>query len=212
VRFDDRRQAGALLGQRLVELAPTNPVVYALPRGGVPVGFEVARALRCPLDVMVVRKVGVPYQPELAMGAVSEGGVVVRNQEVLDIAGIPERVFAEVARRELAEVERRVAAYRGRSAPIDPTGHTAIVVDDGLATGSTALAAVEVLRQKGASAVWLAVPVAPAGPLGELESKTDRIVVLSRPSMFGAVGAWYRDFSQISDQEVRDLLAASRLA
>lgn len=212
MRFDDRRHAGALLGATVVELAPPDPVVYALPRGGVPVGYEVAQALGCPLDVLVVRKVGVPFQPELAMGAVAEGGAVVRNEEVLSIAGIPDRVFTAVVDQEVAEIERRIGSYRGETSQIPPEGHTAIVVDDGLATGSTALAAVEVLRQQGAAAVWLAVPVAPPGPLGELETKTDRIVTLSRPSGFGAVGVWYRDFTQTSDQEVRDLLAASRLA
>ena len=212
MRFADRRHAGARLGDELAELHPGDPVVYALPRGGVPVGFEVARALGCPLDVLVVRKVGVPFQPELAMGAIAEGDVVVRNEDVIDIAEIDEEGFAAGVESERMELEARASAYRAETPPIPPRGHTAIVVDDGLATGSTALAGVRVLREKGAAAVWLAVPVAPRAPLGDLEALTDRIVILHRPWDFGAVGVWYDDFSQTTDEEVRDLLIESRLA
>lgn len=212
MRYRDRHHAGELLGAELAELQPLDPVVYGLPRGGMPVAFEVARALGCPLDVLVVRKVGVPSQPELAMGALAEDGVVVRNEEVIDLAGISDEDFARVAERERGELEQRVAGYRAEADQISPESHTAIVVDDGLATGSTALAAVEVARAQGASEVWLAVPVAPESPLGELEEKADRLVILSRPRDFGAVGIWYRDFSQTTDDEVRDLLAKSRLA
>lgn len=196
----------------MAELGPHDPVVYALPRGGVPVGFEVARHLRCPLDILIVRKIGVPYQPELAMGAAAEGGLTVRNDDVIRIAHIDEAQFDQVAATEQVELERRVAAFRGDHERISPVGHTAIVVDDGLATGSTALAAVSVLRQQGAEAVWLAVPVAPAGPLGRLEKLVDRMVILHRPHGFGAVGSWYRDFAQTSSEEVTDLLTRSRLA
>ena len=210
--FADRRHAGEQLGRALVGLRPRQPVVYALPRGGVPVGFEVARSLSCPLDVLVVRKVGVPYQPELAMGAVGEGEVTVRNDSVIELAGIRDEAFEAVVASEAIEVRRRVQAYRGDSASIDPAGHTAIVVDDGLATGSTALAAVRVLRARGAGEVWLAVPVAPRSPLEELEGSVDRLVALERPRWFGAVGSWYRNFTQTTDGEVRDLLAESRLA
>jgi putative phosphoribosyl transferase len=212
VRFANRRRAGEQLGVAVAGLGPSNPVVYALPRGGVPVGFEVARVLRCPLDILVVRKVGVPYQPELAMGAIAEGGVTVRNQDVIDLAGVSERDFEQVAASERRELERRVSVFRGGTDQIDPVGHTAVVVDDGLATGSTALAAVSVLEQQGADAVWLAVPVAPASPLGRLDQIVDRLVILQRPRGFGAVGSWYRDFTQTSNDEVRDLLAESRLA
>ena len=141
------------------------------------------------------------------MGAVSEGGVVVRNQEVLDIAGIPERVFAEVARRELAEVERRVAAYRGRSAPIDPTGHTAIVVDDGLATGSTMLAALHALRSRAPQKLVCAVPVAPPDTLEKVGERADEVVCLYAPENFQAVGQFYADFGQVEDDEVIALLS-----
>jgi putative phosphoribosyl transferase len=209
--FADRRHAGALLGAEVAGLDPANPVVYALPRGGMPVAFEVAQALACPLDVLVVRKIGVPFQPELAMGAVAEGGVVIRNEEIIDLIAIDDDTFGAVVESESRELERRVAAYRPEAVAISPAGHTAIVVDDGLATGSTALAAVKVLEQSGASSVWLAVPVAPRGGLGTLEEAADKIVVLARPRDFGAVGVWYDDFTQTSDREVERLLAKSRL-
>jgi putative phosphoribosyl transferase len=211
VRFTDRHDAGERLGAAVAGLNPAAPVVYALPRGGVPVGFEVARALECPLDVLVVRKLGVPFQPELAMGAIGEGDVGVRNADVIHVAGIDQDVFDEVVARERRVLEQKVARYRAEVDRIDPAGHTAIVVDDGLATGSTALAAVMVLQTQGAAEIWLAVPVAPPASLGQLEILADRIVILERPRGFGAVGSWYRDFDQTSDQEVRDLLVTSRL-
>ncbi|MGH3650924.1 MAG: phosphoribosyltransferase [Acidimicrobiia bacterium] len=212
MRFDDRRDAGARLGAEVAEMKPVNPAVYALPRGGVPVGFEVARSLGCPLDVLIVRKVGVPFQPELAMGAIAEGNIVIRNEEIISQVGIDDAHFEKVLEAERENLERRIAVYRADAAPISPTGRTAIVVDDGLATGSTALAAVAALEAKGAAAVWLAVPVAPRGVLAQFEGRTDRVVVLSSPHGFGAVGVWYRDFSQTGDDEVRSLLASSRLA
>lgn len=212
MRFADRRHAGVLLGAELARLEPPDPVVFALPRGGVPVGFEVAKALTCPLDVLVVRKIGVPFQPELAMGAIAEGGVVIRNEEVIELAGIDDHRFAAVVETERGELDARVAAYRASADPVSPVTRTAIVVDDGLATGSTALAAVQVLKEKGARSVWLAVPVAPRSPLVELETLADRIMALSRPRDFGAVGLWYDDFTQTGDDEVRRLLEESRLA
>jgi putative phosphoribosyl transferase len=212
MRYRDRRHAGALLGARVADLHPRDPVVLALPRGGVPVAYEVARALDCPLDVLVVRKIGVPRQRELAMGAIAEGGVVVRNEDVIDLAGVSEEEFESVVKAETLELEKRLTSYREKALPVSPEGRTAIVVDDGLATGSTALAGVQVLHRKGAAAVWLAVPVAPPGSLGDLEALTDSLVVLSRPRGFGAVGAWYRDFTQTSDEEVGALLEESRLA
>jgi predicted phosphoribosyltransferase len=210
--FVDRRDAGRRLGAELAGLEPPDPVVYALPRGGVPVGFEVAAVLACPLDVLIVRKLGVPHQPELAMGAIAEGGVVIRNSDVMAHAMLDEDDFATVVEYERSVLDERVAALRAGVGPISPVGHTAIVVDDGLATGSTALAAVSVLRGLGAAAVWLAVPVAPAGPLGPVERSVDRLVTLSRPAYFFAVSAWYRDFTQTDDSEVRALLDEARLA
>lgn len=211
MRFEDRRQAGELLGEAVLELEPHDPVVYALPRGGVPVGIEVARALGCPLDVLVVRKLGVPYQPELAMGAIGEGGTMVRNSEIVAEARVAEDDFAAVVEKERRELDRRVALYRSAAPAVPAEGKTAIIVDDGLATGSTAMAAVSVLERKGAADIWLAVPVAPQGPLGGLERRADRVVALHRPARFGAVGSWYRDFGQTGDDEVRSLLEESRL-
>ncbi|HEX6300955.1 MAG TPA: phosphoribosyltransferase family protein [Acidimicrobiia bacterium] len=212
MRFRDRHHAGVLLGAEVADFHPSDPFVYALPRGGVPVAYEVARALDCPLDVLVVRKVGVPFQPELAMGAIAEGGVVVRNEDVLRLARIDEETFASVVSRERRELESRVKAYRSVASPLSPVGHTAIVVDDGLATGSTARAAIRVLGEKGAAAVWVAVPVAPREGMEDLERMASRFVVLARPRSFGAVGVWYKNFAQTSDEEVRALLGESRLA
>jgi predicted phosphoribosyltransferase len=209
-RFRDRIEAGQVLGDALAGFDPPNPLVLALPRGGVPVGYEVATRLQCPLDVLVVRKLGVPYQPELAMGAISEGGTVVRNEEVILAAGVDEATFQQVAEKELDELERRVESYRRVAPRIDPSATTAIVVDDGLATGSTARAAVEVLRSKQAGQVWVAVPVAPSDTARAIAAVADRIVVLESPRFFGAVGVWYQDFSQTTDAEVRTLLAKAR--
>lgn len=212
MRFEDRRQAGEVLGEAVAQLDPADPVVYALPRGGVPVGFEVARVLGCPLDVLVVRKVGVPFQPELAMGAVAEDGIVIRNEDVISMTGIDDEDFRSVVEQETRELERRVSSYREGAPAVPAEGKTAIVVDDGLATGSTAMAAVSVLAHKGAATIWLAVPVAPPDSVDKLEQHADRVVVLAQPRHFGAVGYWYQDFSQTSDQEVRTLLSRSRLA
>lgn len=212
MRFADRYHAGDLLGEAVAELDPVDPVVYALPRGGVPVGFGVAEALGCPLDVLVVRKIGVPFQPELAMGAIGEGDVGVRNPRVIAVTGIGDDVFNEVVARERPLLDLSVTAYRADADRIDPRDKTAIVVDDGLATGSTALAASMVLLSQGPREVWLAVPVAPPSPLGQIETLMDRIVVLEQPRGFGSVGSWYKNFDQTSDAEVKDLLRRSRLA
>jgi predicted phosphoribosyltransferase len=210
VRFADRRSAGEILGRAVAEMAPVDPLVAALPRGGVPVGFEVARALGCELDVLVVRKVGVPFHPELAMGAVAEGGVVIRNQMVIDSVGVDEPSFLLSVEMETRELDQRLRAYRETTPAVDPRERTVIVVDDGLATGSTALAAIEGFRAREASEVWLAVPVAPADVIPVMERAANRVVVLAKPRRFMAVGAWYRDFSQTSDSEVTALLQRSR--
>ena len=211
MRFPDRLTAGAILGCELADLAPPDPVVLALPRGGVPVGFAVSEVMGCPLDVLVVRKLGVPFQPELAMGALGEAGIVVRNEEIIVAAGISEETFDDVVRRELAEIELRLESYRRVAEPIPLSERTAIIVDDGLATGATALAAVRVLREVGPSQIWLAVPVAPRDTTALMQNQTNRVVVLSQPAAFGAVGVWYRDFGQTTDEEVKNLLAESRL-
>jgi putative phosphoribosyl transferase len=186
-------------------------VVLGLPRGGIPVAYEVARELGCLMDVLVVRKVGLPHQRELAMGSIGEGGVVVRNEEVIRLGGVDDGTFDSAVRAERRELKRRVEMYRSEANAVDLEGCTAIVVDDGLATGSTARAAIEVVKERDIAGVWLAVPVAPRDTAEDLERVADRVVVLETPRRFGAVGAWYRDFSQTSDDEVRSLLSESRL-
>lgn len=199
--FRDRRDAGAALAAAL--RGRQDVVVLGLPRGGVPVAAVVADALGAPLDVVVVRKLGVPSQPELAMGAVGEGGVVVRSEQVLRRAGVDPASFTEVLARERSEVERRVARLRPDRPRAPVAGRTAVVVDDGLATGSTARAACAVLRAAGAARIVLAVPVAPAGVAVD---EADELVVVRSPDPFGAVGRWYADFTATSEQEVADLL------
>lgn len=210
MRFADRREAGASLGRAVAAHNPAEPLVTALPRGGVPVGFEVAETLGCELDVLVVRKVGVPFHPELAMGAVAEGDVVIRNDEIIDRVGIDDETFGARAESERSELDSRLARYREAVPAIDPAGRTVVVVDDGLATGSTALAAMRVLRARDALGVWLAVPVAPADAIPMMEGVADRVIVIEHPRRFMAVGAWYRDFSPTPDAEVVELLRRSR--
>lgn len=210
MRYADRREAGARLGDAVAAQDPQSPLVTALPRGGVPVGYEVARALDCGLDVLVVRKIGVPFQPELAMGAVAEGDVTIRNEDVIHAAGIDEATFRSRADLERTELEARLRRYREAAPAIDPEGHTALVVDDGLATGSTALAAIEAMQARGAAEVWLAVPVGPPDVIPIMSARADRVIVLDQPRRFMAVGAWYDDFSPTSDGEVAELLQRSR--
>lgn len=210
MKFADRHEAGARLGRAVAADEPDAPLVTALPRGGVPVGFEVAAALGCELDVLVVRKVGVPFHPELAMGAVAEGDVVIRNQEIIEAVGIDEETFLDRAEMEHDELRMRLARYRETAPAIDPAGRTAVVVDDGLATGSTALAAIRVLRARKALGVWLAVPVAPADAIPAMRGVADKVIVIERPRRFMAVGAWYRDFTPTHDAEVIELLRRSR--
>jgi len=204
--FRDRRDAGERLAARLAAYADESPVVVGLPRGGVVVAAAVAEALQAPLDVIVVRKLGVPSQPELGMGAVGEGGVIVRTQPVIDAARVTPEQFDAVVAREQDEVARRADRFRGDRARVPLTGRTVIVVDDGIATGGTARAALEVARAQGASRVVLAVPVAPPETLRELESVADEVVCLDAPQWFQAVGVHYIDFTQTSDQEVVALL------
>ena len=181
-------------------------IVLAIPRGGVPVGYEVARVLGAPLDVIVVRKLGVPFQPELAMGAIASGGVRILNHEVVDELGYPQAVVDAVAARELGELERRERAYRGDRRPLDPRGKVVILVDDGLATGSSMLAAVASVRERGAAAVVVAVPVG-AEPTCRLVARAaDELMCPLTPQAFVAVGQWYEDFGQTPDEEVRALL------
>jgi putative phosphoribosyl transferase len=208
--FRDRREAGRLLASRLAAYANRPDVlVLALPRGGVPVAFEVARALGAPLDVFVVRKLGVPGHEELAMGAIATGGVRVLNDQVVRALRIPEYVIEAGAGKERQELARRERLYRGDRPFPDVRGRTAILVDDGLATGTTMQAAVRALRQQQAARIVVAVPLAAPETCQELSEEVDDIVCAVTPEPFEAVGLWYEDFSQTTDEEVGDLLARS---
>lgn len=204
--FRDRQDAGSRLAEELKDLEDDDVVVLGLPRGGVPVAFEVARELGAPLDVIVVRKLGVPFQPELGMGAIGEDGVCIVNREVLRAARITEEELMAVERRERAELERRVRSFRGDRPRVSLEGRVAVLVDDGIATGSTARAACQVPRAQGAARVVLAVPVAPSSSIATLADVADEVVCLEAPEYFHAVGEWYSDFSQTSDQQVVELL------
>jgi putative phosphoribosyl transferase len=202
--FADRVDAGRRLADSLRFLAGEDLVVVGLPRGGVPVAFEVARALGAPLDVIVVRKLGAPFQPELAMGAVGEGGVRVIHDETVRL--VTEKKLAEVERRERSEVERRAKRFRGDKAPVPLAGHTVVIVDDGIATGSTARAACQAARTQGATRVLLAAPVGPVGLQERMRPDADQVICLYTPADFFAIGQFYVDFGQITDEQVTDLL------
>jgi putative phosphoribosyl transferase len=207
----NRRDAGAQLARKLDRYADRDDVVVlALPRGGVPVAFEVAQAIGSALDVFLVRKLGVPGHRELAMGALASGGVRVLNHDVISWLRIPDDVIDEVAREEHGELERRERAYRGDRPPVDIRHRVVILVDDGLATGSTMRAAVEAVRKFEPSRIVVAVPVGPQSTCAELGSIADEVVCAETPEPFSAVGLWYREFSQITDDEVRDLLREHR--
>ena len=204
--FRDRADAGRQLAERLMPLRPEIPVVLGLPRGGVPVAYEVARALRAQLDVIVVRKLGVPGQPELAMGALGEGGVVVVNELVVVDANVSDAAFRQVQETEQRELEGR--AKNHSRTPLN--GRTAVVVDDGIATGSTARAACQVVRASGAHRVVLAAPVASPDSVNALKDVADEVVCVATPAHFTAVGQWYDDFAAVTDEEVAALLEAAR--
>ncbi|MFJ2577577.1 phosphoribosyltransferase family protein [Kitasatospora aureofaciens] len=208
--FTDRTEAGRRLAALLGHLGGPGTVVVALPRGGVPVAAEVAAALGAPLDICVIRKLGVPYQPELGMGAIGEDGVRVLNDQVMRLAGVTAEQLADVERHERAELERRARRYRGGRPPADLRGRTVIVVDDGIATGSTARAACRIVRARGADRVVLAVPVAPQDWTDRLTEVADELVCVGTPSPFFAIGEFYADFSQTGDDEVLRLLAEAR--
>lgn len=206
-RFRDRREAGRALGERLSAYAGRDDVlVLALPRGGVPVGYEVARALGAALDVFVVRKLGVPRREELALGAVASGGVRVLNEPVVTALGLSEREIEPIVLRESAEVVRRELAYRGGRPPLALERKVAILVDDGLATGATMRAAVLAARQLNPQAIVVAVPVAAPLTCDSFQGDVDDVVCLLTPEPFYAVGVWYDDFGQTDDEEVRELL------
>ena len=205
--FADRTDAGRALAAALkAHAGAAETLVLGLPRGGVPVAYEVAQALELPLDVLVVRKLGLPWQPELAMGAIASGGALVRNEEVVRYLGDRDEAFEAVRAREQAELERRERDYRGNRPPLAVRGRTGILVDDGLATGATMEAAVRSLKALGARRVVVAVPVASAEARERIAAVADEVVCLATPMMFSAVGQWYADFGQTEDAEVRDLL------
>lgn len=205
--YHDRADAGRELARKLVNYYEcADAIVLALPRGGVPVAYEVAKALHVALDVFVVRKLGTPGQPELAMGAIASGGVRVLNHEVIAALGIPEHHIDAVALRETEELARRETQYRGSRPPLDVKGKIAILVDDGLATGSSMRAAAAALRAMNATRIVVAVPVAAQSSCDSLRKEVDELVCAATPEPFWAVGQWYRDFQQTTDEEVRDLL------
>jgi putative phosphoribosyl transferase len=205
--FRNRTEAGRQLAARLAAYAGRDDVlVLALPRGGVPVAYEVAQALHAPLDVFLVRKLGVPGHKELAMGAIASGGVQVLNEDVVRLLRIPEDAIEAVAGEELQELQRRERAYRGDRPPPNVRGRIVILIDDGLATGSTMRAAVAALRQQQPARIVVAVPVGAAETCAEFEAEADETICARTPEPFYAVGLWYGDFSQTTDAEVHDLL------
>jgi putative phosphoribosyl transferase len=209
--FKDRMQAGIQLAAELLRFKEQDPVVLALPRGGVPVGFEVAKALDAPLDLILVRKIGAPLQPELAMAAVVDGERMdlVINEDVLEALGLSEDDVREWAKREVEEIERRRQLYLGGRERVTVRGRTALVVDDGIATGATMRAALRAVRRREPRHLVLAVPVAPAETVDLLRREVDEVVCLAMPSPFGSIGRFYVDFRQVDDDEVRDLLDRS---
>ena len=205
--FMDRTEAGRALAKQVTSLVnDSNVLVLALPRGGVPVGFEVARALDADLDVFLVRKLGMPGEEELAIGAIASGGVRVLNQELIQYLHVPENVIEEITQREQRELERRERLYRDDRSPLPVKGRTVVLVDDGLATGASMLAASRALRPQGAHRIVVAVPVAAPQTCDELRKEVDEVICTATPHPFGAVGIWYENFSQTTDEEVRELL------
>ena len=206
--FKNRSEAGQKLARALSHYKDQYPVILALPRGGVPVAAEVAAALDAPLDLILVRKIGVPFQPELAMGAVVDGGapIIVRNEDVIQSAAIDEIQFKAVCDGELAEIERRRQRYLGSRERVNVTGCTAIVIDDGIATGATMRAALRATRVRNPKKLVLAVPVAPSESIVAMREEAEEVICLEDHEFFGAIGFYYRDFRQVSDEEVIEML------
>lgn len=207
--FRDRSDAGRRLAKALAPYKDQQPVILALPRGGVPVAAEVATALGAPLDLILVRKIGAPMQPELALGAVVDGGqpIIVRNEDVIQLVGVSETEFEAICDAELAEIERRRERYLGGRARVEVSGRVTIVIDDGIATGATTRAALRATRTRNPRKLVLAVPVAPTDTLIEMRQEADDVVCLEDHELFGAIGRFYRDFTQVADQQVIAALA-----
>ena len=212
VRFLDRHEAGRKLAQDLLIYADQRPAVFALPRGGVPIGYEIAKALKAPLDLILVRKIGVPFQPELAAGAVADGDepTVVLNPKVVEPLGLTEEFLKEETDRILAEIDERRQTYLTGRERVDPRGKTAIVADDGIATGATIKAALRAIRRQEPAHLVLAAPVAPPETVEELRQEADAVHCLETPELFLAIGVFYRNFHQLSDDEVVKLLAEAQ--
>ncbi|HEY7255730.1 MAG TPA: phosphoribosyltransferase family protein [Solirubrobacterales bacterium] len=204
--FGDRREAGRRLARHLSDLRAADPVIVALPRGGVPVAAEIAEALGAPLEILAVRKLGAPGNPEYGVGAIAEDGTRVVDPEATAVVGVRNSELDEITERERAELRRRVRLYRGDRRPADLRGRTVVIVDDGAATGLTDIAAIRAIRRQEPGSVIVALPVCSAEALAMLRVEADQVVCLRAPSPFLGVGQWYRDFRQVSDQEVIDAL------
>ncbi|MCD6530319.1 phosphoribosyltransferase [Candidatus Bathyarchaeota archaeon] len=208
--FSDRREAGEILAENLARLKLKSPVVLAIPRGGVVVGYVVARRLKAPLDVIVPRKLGAPGNPELAIGAVAEDGTVILDSSLIDYLGVDEEYIEEERKRQVEEIKRRLSVYRKRFSRLDVEGRDVIIVDDGIATGATVRAAIASVRGRRPSSLTLAVPVAPPSTIEKLKMEVDHVVCVSTPEPFFAIGQFYRDFRQTTDEEVVLLLEKNR--
>lgn len=208
--FEDRSEAGRRLARLLEGYLEESPVVYALPRGGVPVGYEISRALGAPLEVLVSRKLGAPGQPELGIGAVTDDGVRFLNRPLVERLGVPDDYVEQITAEESGEAARRARMLRGDHPQLEARGRTAIVVDDGLATGATARAAIESLRRRGARRLVVAIPVCAAQTEDDLRAGVDEVVCLEVPDQLGAIGLWYHDFEQVTDEEALELLERTR--
>ena len=211
LNFEDRVDAGQILANKLSKYADQKPLVLGLPRGGVPVAFEVAKALKAPLDVYIVRKLGVPGQEELAMGAIATGDVRVLNQGVIDAFQISEEAIETETSKEKEELKRREALYRRGRPTLDVTNRTVLLIDDGIATGSTIKAAIAALKKQKAGRIIIGVPVAPPSMIEELEKEVDEVVCVPAPEFFIAISLWYDEFPQISDDEVRELMEKAEM-